>query len=88
MRDRGAAAVDAPLQADVRAAASQQQQPVLMQHPSRSASSFKGMEVHDWYPHWLKATCFKLQDALIDFAYCPQYNAVRRVIEQRQCRSV
>ena len=42
-------------------------------------SSFHGMTVHDWYPRWAKATCFKLQDALIDFAYCPQLNAFRCV---------
>jgi hypothetical protein len=38
------------------------------------------MHVRAWYPRWLKSTCFKLQDALIDFAYAPQLNAVRHVL--------
>jgi hypothetical protein len=45
------------------------------------------MQVQEWYPRWLKSACFKLQDALIDFAYCPQYNAVRRAPCCLRCSS-
>jgi hypothetical protein len=36
----------------------------------------------------MKSFCFKLQDALIDFAYCPQYNAVRRAPALRALAAV
>lgn len=83
VRNRGATAVDAAFQKQVLVA--RNASPAKLTALARdaplpfacSATAFKGMSVRAWYPRWLKSACFKVQDAMIDYAYCPQYNAFR-----------
>ena len=57
-------------------------QPWMLRSKERGAvASFaQGLQVRSWYPRGMKAFAYKVQDAMIDFAYCPQLNAFRRAV--------
>ncbi len=52
-------------------------QPWMLRSKGASPSQFAGMRVRGWYPRWLKAAAYKVQDVMVDFAYAPQLNAFR-----------
>ena len=55
-------------------------QPWMLRSKERDAVArySQGLHVRGWYPRGAKAFAYKVQDAMIDFAYCPQLNAFRR----------
>ena len=57
-------------------------QPWMLRSKERGAvASFaQGLQVRSWYSRGMKAFAYKVQDAMIDFAYCPQLNAFRRAV--------
>ena len=52
-------------------------QPWILRSKDGATSFHTGMQSKAGYPRWLKSAAFKMQDAMIDFAYCPQLNAFR-----------
>jgi hypothetical protein len=52
-------------------------QPWILRSKDGATSFHTGMQCKAGYPRWLKSAAFKMQDAMIDFAYCPQLNAFR-----------
>ena len=55
-------------------------QPWMLRSKEGSTSFHKGPGVKAGYPRALKSICFKIQDAMIDFAYGPKLNAFRFVL--------
>ena len=52
----------------------------MLRSKEGSTSFHKGPGVKAGYPRALKSICFKIQDAMIDFAYGPKLNAFRFVL--------
>ena len=55
-------------------------QPWMLRSKEGSTSFHKGPEIKAGYPRALKSICFKIQDAMIDYAYGPKLNAFRFVL--------
>lgn len=56
-------------------------QPWMLRSKQGATSFHSGLQIKAGYPRWLKSTCFKVQDAMLDFAYCPQLNAFRCAVQ-------
>ena len=52
----------------------------MLRSKDGSTSFHKGPQVKAGYPRGLKSMCFKIQDAMIDYAYGPKLNAFRFVV--------